>query len=251
MYTVVVHNRIDQIISTFCLIGLWHDRNRTKFRRCILSIWHLAVYAYYPLSLAIGAHTSENETESIFLGVMSIVAFVGTVRLFYFVLKKDEILNFIRKISVHTIKNFEDDQEVKQKINLFIRFASYYEVMLAVAVISVIALPIFSTENRLPFTIFFPLDWRSNKVYYWITFAFVSYELLMTVVCTFFNVIIWYLMMALVLEYKILGNEFKNVGWIDKATTETLSTKLSVKEKSDLFRRELISLIKKHRNLQK
>ncbi len=239
MLTVEVHTRIDKLISMFYFIGLWHDENRSKLLRWILSSWHLIVYGYYPFSLVAGALICDNDTERIFLGVMSIVAGVAAVRLYYFVLNKDKILKLIRKIGVHKIKGSDDEFHlVIQKVNVFIRFASYYEAMLLSTVTSlmIISLPIISNEKRLPFNIFIPLDWRSNEVYYWVSFTFVSFEILMTVVCTLFNVIIWYLMLALVLEYELLGNEFKSMGWING--------------KSDIFGRELISLIKKHRNLQ-
>lgn len=252
MYTIEVHSRIDQILSMFYFIGLWYDPNRHTIFKRILSIWHVALYAYYPFSLVIGAYQSDNDTETMYLIVMTIVAGVGAVRLYYFVLNKDEILNFIRKLGVHRWNDSEEKfQQVNKKINFFIRFATYYEVMSTGAVMSliIIALPIFSAEKRLPFNIYIPLDWRNNELHYWIIYAYVTYDALMAVVCTFFNVIIWYLMMGLVLEYEILGSEFKNVGWITKSTTESISPTFSDGE--DLFFAELISLIKKHRNLQK
>lgn len=247
MYTVKVHNRIDQIISMFYFIGLWHSKSRTMILNWFLKIWHLTVYGYYPFSLVMGALTCVNETETIFLGVMSIIAIVGAVRLYYFILKKDEVLSLIRAIGVHEIKDSaEKFHQVNKNINIFIRFVTCFQVMLLVAAILVpiIALPIFTTERRLPLNIYVPLDWKNNEFIYWIIYIFVTYEIFMSVVCGFFSVVIWYLMMALVFEFELLGNEFKNLGW--GRTTETSSNG----ELQDFFFNELRSLIKKHKNLQ-
>ncbi len=253
MHTVEVHTRIEKIISLFYFIGFWHDENRSKLLNWILRSWHLVVYGYYPFSLVAGALICDSDTERIFLGVMSIVAGLAAVRLYYFVLNKDKILKIIRELGVHTIKDSEDEfHRINEIVNVFIKFASYYVAISLSAIVSliIIALPIFSTVNRLPFNIFIPLDWRSNELYYWIAYAFVSYEALMSVVCTLFNVIIWYLMLAFVLEYDVLGNDFRNMGWTSEATTKTLCTNVRVGRKSNVFGRELILLIERHRNLQ-
>lgn len=248
MYNIEVHNRIQQIISVFYFTGLWHDQNRTKFIKFILSVWHLALYAYYPISLIGGALSSANNMERIFLGVMSIIALVSAVKLYYFILKMDTIHQLIRKMGVHSLENKEEFNRVSFRINVFIKFISYFEVTLLCAVMTliIIALPLFSNEKRFPLNIYFPLDWENNEFYYWITYAFVAYELLMCVVSTFSNVIIWYLMMACVTECEILGNEFKNLGL---ATAET-DSKISISEKQKLFLKQLIQLIKKHQNLK-
>lgn len=181
----------------------------------------------------------ETVTESIFLVVMTIITALATTRLFYFIVNQDKILKLIREIGVHRINDTEEEfHRMDGIVNVFVRFASYYLVMSfsTIVIMVTINLPIFSMEKRFPFNVFIPLDWSSNETYYWIIYIFVSYNAFMSVACILFNVIIWYLMLALALEYDILGNEFRNMGWINETT--------------DSFHRELISLIKKHRNLQ-
>lgn len=246
MYTIAVNYRIGQIISAFHFIGLWHDDRRSKFHKWFLSILHLMFYAYYPFALITGALTSDNHTESIFTLVMSILTFVTAVRLYYFVLKQNEILHFIRKIGVHSIKDSEKlFCQINDKINAFNRFINVFVIMILSAFFTAVTknMPIFSTEKRLPFRIYFPLDWTKNDIYYWITYTFTSLEVFMTIFCAFFSVIIWYMMLAFALEYEILGDEFKNLGRTDMVTVET-------QPKEDLFLNDLILLIKKHRDLQ-
>lgn len=245
MYKVGVHRRLEQVISIFHFIGLWHDDNdhsKNKYLKWAKIIWHLTVYGYYPFSLALGALHCESDTEAIFLAVLAIVGTLLTIRLFYFALRKDEILKFIRTLGVHTIKdNAEEYRRVQNTVDLFARFGTSFEAMLVVAVSTMItiALPFFSSEKHFPLNIYVPLDWRNNEFYYWFIYILVSYDLVMTIIFSCFNVIIWYLIMSIVLEYEILGNEFRNMGKVKKS-----------KSNIDLFEKELIVLIKQHESLQ-
>lgn len=251
MYTIEVHIRIQSIINGFYFIGLWHDHNQNKFRKGFFKIWHIALFGYYPISLIGGAILSDNNTEPIFLGVMAIVTSVLIVRLYHFVLHMDEILFFIR-MGVHTIKDREEFNEVNDKIKAFIKFVSSFQLMIVSAVLTmiIIALPIISNEKRLPLNIYVPLNWKTNDIYYWLTFAFNTYEASITIVCTFFNVLIWYMMMACMIQYQVLGNEFKNLGFNNQAKQDN-KREISVSEKQNAFLHELIQLIKRHQHLQK
>lgn len=62
MYTIEVHNRIEQIMSLFYFLGLWHGDDRDNVRKWSLKIIHLLTYGYFPLSLVAGALTDDNET---------------------------------------------------------------------------------------------------------------------------------------------------------------------------------------------
>lgn len=251
MFTIKVHKRIEQIISVFYILGLWHDQSRINCGKWNISVLHLVIYIYYPCSLVVGSLESDNDMEKIFLGAMSIVSGLAAVRLFYFIREKDAILTFIRTVGVHTIRSEKKFHQINGELNMFMKFASYFELNCMGAVVSLIimALPFFTAERRLPFNIFIPyLDWRAHGIYYWIFYAYVAYGALMTLVCTLFIVIIWYLMISLVIEYEILGDTIENVGWIRK---DNLGHNAVLKKgKSDQFLQELIVLIKKHRDIQ-
>lgn len=248
MYTIKVHKRIEQIISVFYFMGLWHDDRENNFRKWVFRIYHIVIYGYFPVSLIAEAFTSDNESEAIYLGVVSIVAFVLAVRLYYFLLKKDEILELVHKMCTHSVTDNEQFHKVSNKIRVFIKIITYFGIMVvcSVSIQTVIALPMFSNEKVLPYNIYFFLDWRKSQLAYWIAFVFVMYESMISIVCVLFNIIIWYLMVSCVTEYQILGSEFRNIG--TKITlTENI---LSVVQKQELFLEELTSLIKRHQNLQ-
>lgn len=245
MFKIEGHKQIDRIISVFYFIGLWHG-NRNVFCNWASKIWHIVVYVYYPIALLLGGLISDNETERVFLGVVGIVTVVLSVRFYYIIWKKDEIVGFIREIGTFSMTDNGEFNEVNNNIKGFMKFVSYLEFVLLCAVIglSIVSLPIFSNEKHLPFNIYFPLDWKQSEVVYWIAYIFVMYEVVLSWMCTLFNVIVWYLMMSCATKYKLLGNKFRKMGFDGR-------TLISVSGKQDLFLEELIELIKDHQNLQK
>lgn len=245
-YNIKVPPRIEQIIYLFYLIGLWQDDNRTNFRKWVWKIFHLAVYVYYPVSLAVGALTNDNENARMFLVVLSIVTFVLAVRLYYILWKKDQIIKFIIEMGAHSIEDNEQFCFVNNKIRVFIKFVTYLQFMLVSSVIAmtIITSPIFSNEKMLPMNIYFPLDWKNNELFYWIAFLFVNYEMMISLVSALLNTIVWYLLMSFGIKYQTLGNQFKNLG------SETERKGILVRENQELFNLKLVELIKNHHGLQ-
>lgn len=243
MYTIKVHNRVDQVISVFHFIGLWSNDNWTDFRKFSLRMWYLCSHVCLPMSLAAGAITSENWIETIFFGVISISALIQTFRLYFFLWKQDEIVVFTHIISSHSIKDLKEFCRVNNKIENFMKFASYYHCMIFCGAITVIvlALPIISHKKQLPMNMTFPFDWKQSEIIYWIAFGFVAYEVMFSVLCAVFNTFIWYLMMSCATKYEILGNEFRNLG-VDGRLTALKKEKFSADK--------LILVVKGHKALQ-
>lgn len=244
MHCIEVHKTLNRMISALYFFGLWQSDNVSHCRSWCVRTWYLGVYGYVVIALAGGALTTDNENEMVFLAVLSIVAFVLEIRLYFFLLKKDVILGFIRNMGVHSIKDDEEFYQVNDKIKAFIKFVSSFEIMLVVAVstMAIIALPFFTSEKRLPLHYYFPFNWQENIILYITAYTFVTYGLMLTSLCTLFNVIIWYLMMSCAIKYQILGNELKNIGCGAEENDATVG-------EQDLFLLELIVLIKKHKQL--
>lgn len=242
MYTITVPKRIEQIISLFHFIGYWRNDDGRDIRKWILQLWHLVTYVLFVLLLAAGAFTSDNETESVYLAVVTITALVIAVRMYYFLWKKDQIVRLIHIMGAFSTTYKEDFIKVEDKVRIFIKLISFFWVTLLCTISGkvIISLPIFTSEKVLPLNIYFPLNWKTEgPLAYWMAFGFVTYACMTTIVCMLFNVIIWYLMMACEAKYQMLGNEIRNIG-----------TKITQKENKDLFLHELITLIINHQNLQ-
>lgn len=247
MYNIEVHKRVEQTISLFYFIGVWHDENRSDFHKWCLNIMHLLVCISYTTSVAVAAFTSDNITEASFLAVTSIANFVQAIRLYYFMWKNQEILRFLRSMGAHSIEGHQDFIRVNNKINLFIKFATFCYLLIFFGLLMsiIFKLPIITKQKSLPVNIYFPMDWKNNEVTYWIAFSFTGISIMVVVVYSVTNPVIWYLMMCCAMKYQILGNEFSNLGKNKLKKPIFLHTK-----NQDSFHDELIVLIKKHQAVQ-
>lgn len=245
MPNIDVPPRIHQIISLFHCIRLWRSDDVSYSNSMISKILHLVVYIYYPVSLMAGAFTNDNEAEKMFLVVLSIVTFVLAIRLFYILWKKDRIIGFIHKLGRHTITDGEQYHRVNDKIMIFIKLVTFMELMLLFAVIAmtIITSPIVSTKKMLPMNIYLPFDWKHNDLLYWIAFAFVIYEMMISMTSSLMNPIIWYLMISCASKYQLIGHELKGLG-------NVVSSSIAIGDK-DSYQMQLISKIKDHHDLQK
>lgn len=252
MYNIKLPERINQIISVFHFLGLWQGNDKTIFRKKISRILNVVVYAYYPISLAAGSYFSDNETEQLFLGNLSIAQFVLTAKLYFFLLKNEQIIEFIRKLGAHSTKDSGLFNKVNNKIRVFVKFGTLLASMLLYVIIAltITSLPIFSKEKKLPVNLYFPVNWKENELFYWMAFAFVDYLFITSVVIALMNMIIWYIMMSCAIKYEIMCNEFRNIGFVNTTTTAAKEQIVSrQKIQQNLFCAELISLIKYHQDL--
>lgn len=254
MYRIEVHRRIEQIISLFYYIGVWHKGSRTVFLEWCLKSFHLGLCIWHMITIFIGFFASENIIGMSFIGACGIISFNVTVRLGFFLWKQDRIIQLIRSLGAHLINNSNESDRINLKINIFIKFALLYQFILffTVPVVMIIPTPIISDEKTLPFNPFPTVNWKNNYIGYWIAFVVVFYMFIINVVFHFFNILIWYMMISCGIKYQILGNAFKNLG---KATLKNVvlskSEKVSDSKEQVLFLSELMELIQFHQNLLK
>jgi len=237
------------MISVFYFIGLWNGDHFTARRKLATNLWFIGIYGLFTISTVGGAFQCDDDGESKYLANVSIITFVTTVRSYYLLWKKDEILEFIHTFGAHSIKNNEDFKRVNKKVNKFVQFICFFEVMVAVGIVStiVLALPIVCNEKRLPLNVYIPFDWKENEVIYWMTYLISSYQMMLSVALALFNFIIWYLMMSCGIKYQLLGNEFREMGFVHGESVRNII----VARNQELFLKELLEQIKYHRHLQK
>lgn len=203
------------------------------------------------VSIALKPLECDDKTEVIFSVAMSILCFVHTIRLYYFLQNEDEIRRLICSLGFHSINDYQEFNRVNNKIKGFMKFATLYLFTCISGTLFVIvtALPLFSNEKKLPFNLYVPFDWKRNEITYWIAFLYIAYAMIFNGFYTLFNSVIWYLMMSCGLKYQTLSKEISDISVNDKKTLKKLNN--SVAQEKDFFLLELIVLVKKHQDLYK
>lgn len=241
------HALIYQIIALLKLLGIWHGEEDSQFKKLAKTIITVTVCMSFTMSLAFGAVLSDNRNEVIFLAAASIASALMNVKLTYVLWKKEEIMEFLNKISVYSLARRAQFDEINKKLNKFARlgYISIITLSLSILIFIVLSLPIFSTERRLPLNVAFPLDWKNSTLFYCLGYTFVLTGVIYAMVVTFFTIVYLYIMINCSVKYQVLANEFRNLN----ATAIIIQSGALIKmqEKSNL--QTLIQLIKVHQKL--
>ncbi len=228
------------MMSVFRLMRLWRD-NESDAYQMGRNIVQFILFLHYLTSSLIMACTANDGDERRFFSVVSIIIVNVTVRLYYILWKKKEIIELTIHIGTGSFKNRDSFNRVNERTNLFMKFATGMLVMnysTNVALI-IFRLPFFATKKQLPVNLYFPFDLEASEFLFWAAYAFVTYEMILCPTCTLMNTIIWYLMMCLAMKYQTLGTDFQVMGDFN---TDGGASKH--------FEEELSALIEQHKDLQ-
>lgn len=247
MYNIEIHSTFHCIIGAFYEFGLWHNEEKSTFRKNGRRLFYLLNMILFQILLVTCACFSDDKSESVFLVQVEISAIVMAVKLIYLLWKKDTILEMLSTTMVaHSISDHVLFMQVNKKITKFMKFVHVYLVMIAVIVFILIIspLPIFSVEKKLPLSIPFSLDCKYSEIIYWLTYAFLTFQICLIAVVNLLTVIIWYVMLNCSIKYQILGNQFRRLG-----VRETKPTETDKPEEDDLYHQDLVCSIGNHQNI--
>lgn len=246
MSTIGIHNRLNQIIAMYYSLHIW-QREGTSYLQVIVKLFYYALHLSYVMAVFLGIFLCE-DNEIIFQIAVFLAYLVINVKLYYILWKQIDICSFLYEICSHSVSNSIDVMEINRKINVFVRFATYFLIMAALGTVPFFCfrLPIFSSQRKLPLTIGFPLNWRNNVFYYWTAYFYVTINHFLTAVYLSSTVIIWYIMINCSIKNESLGRQLGNLG----TNTVIANAKISEAEKRKLYLHEYIDFIRNYQKMR-
>lgn len=239
MHCVKLHKRIDQINSSF--YRLWDHPDKTAAKDRLKTILILIFYALFSMSFMVGAITSDDKNEFIFLLEATVITVVELIRICYAIRKKNEFIDLLSKIGVFNVETQEDFTLANNKLNRFMKFATFFlNYVFITSLFAVLLPPFVGNEKKLFFNIAFPLDHKNDEISFWVALAFLGTEIFLTTNAFSVNVTIWYLLLNCGIRYEVLGNRFRNLG------VKQFKKRMSKSEKQHLFAADLTTAIKAH-----
>lgn len=201
---------IEKIVKTFFWLRIWRNENNptSKFHTCAQIFIFVVFYVLYFMSLAIGAVISDSLMEAVYLCVTFLSVFLLSVYLLTFSWRQHEVEAILHDIAIDKSCGSED---VRNKLSTFTTFSNSFKFLAVYGSIIGMVFPVFL--GSLPFQIWFPLDWKGNKMSYWLAVAYclISYTFsIATAVCL--RLFVWFVMLSLSLQYELLGIRFKALG---------------------------------------
>lgn len=250
IYNIKPHRIISHCITVLTFFGLWQKDDQFLIIKLLKKLIYFLISSSFCVSLFSGSYLSVDYNESFFLTAAGIGGTLQFVKLIYVLNKKEDISSFLNDICVHSLDS-DEFNEVKEKLSNFAKFgyANIFITTFGVVGFHIITLPVFSTEVALPLSIEFPLDWKNNRISYWLAHSFIAIGIFTAAIAYFFTIIYWYIMLNCSIKYKILGNRFRKLGHRTAAIISKNVT--SPLEKKELFSKCFIDLVKTHQNIQR
>ncbi|XP_037032787.1 odorant receptor 94b-like [Bradysia coprophila] len=248
MSHVQIDNVISQMVSLFYYIGFWHRGDEPTAKELRWKFFYCIYYIVFVASMVVGSMISEKDDETIFMVESSITVGVFNVKLWFLIWKQKPILDLLHRICVFSIRYEEDFRFFNVKLRVFRKFVIFFCIMASVACLEVLLAPFIASKKIIIFEIGFPLDYKNSEIAFWIANSFILTECVLSMITTFFSILIWYLLLSCSLRYNLLGRELKRLGQI---ISEDSKNEISEKQKHTIFMQDLKASIDAHLHLKK
>lgn len=247
MYNIKLHSTVTKMTNVFYHFGMWGNENENASRQMAKKLLHFVPFATFLISAALGAFVSQDWNECVFMAVAAVMIAVLTLKLFYICWRREMILRFLHEVSEHSIKHHNTFIRINNRIESFIKFGYAFLAMILMAQLSLTVPPLFLSEKILSINIWFPLDWKTSAISYWIAYFFAAGSLLYLCVISFLTIILWYMMLNCTIKYEILGDQFREMGEMEATPNKSLIPKA---DKEKAYLRNLYALIETHQNIK-
>lgn len=243
MYKVELPTGIKKIMDCFYKVGLWHSGDEITPRETTIKLFYSFFYSLFLISLIVGAFSSDDTDESIFLVETAVLVLVAFVKILYMIWKQREFVDLLIRIGEHFIDDREQFNLVNEEMESFMKLSIVLvSSTLFGAFCAAVLIPLLGSERQQFLNVGFPFDWRTNELVYWSEFVFLLTEIILSISTFLFSVLMWYLLLNCALKYDVLANRLRKMD-------VTESAYISDRQKDNLFLRDLIGGINSHRDI--
>ncbi len=229
---------IGKFYSTFHFIGFWRIDSRIHFSQLIRALH----FVLLTLSIFGEACTTGEQNDSIFLFNISLMCIVQIRRMYMLIWRKEEIFSLTQNVlRLRHAKDYEVSLSANWKLKIMTTLANSFVLVLIFVLLSGIIAPIF--VKQLVFDIYFPLDYKTSRLAFWLAYVFIAIGTILSVVCSLVNVIAWYVMLNIVIRIEILGAEFQNLGMCKLRDENGSQIHLSMRKQQKLYEKQFAEAI--------
>ncbi|XP_037043155.1 uncharacterized protein LOC119079380 [Bradysia coprophila] len=242
MHNTELNQTLCQVTEVFYFLRMWTRKEESNSFKIGRTLFFLIYYSLFQILLVTCSVLSPDANEAIFLATVEVFILVVTIKVKCLLWNKDDMCSFIfDPITTHSILDVDTTELVDKDITFFLKFIQFYLAINCSSVISIAvgALPMITNDRKLPLFISYKLDLEGlySDYVYWTAYVFVVSEVFLGIIFTLSNILIWYAMFNYSLEYQVIGSQMKQLGKNRLGRTD--------------FQRDLIQVIKNHRNLSK
>lgn len=237
-----------ELLPSFPFFLLYNFLSLCIGRFVTFSEFFFHLYNFLSRWRAAGGLVSNDFGDSVFLLTLGMVVAVLEFKGFYIFFKQNEILTLLNDTCIQFVPNNEQLlHSVNKTLNIFKKCCVIF-IVLSIGltlIIMILSSPLIS--QKLPFDIWFPLDYKRSRTAHWMAHCFVFINELFVILVSLLSSILWYVMLNCSIKYEILGYRLKNCG-----APVGLDNQIITEAKNhDFVESELIKCIQMHQMLEK
>ncbi len=95
-------------MGLFYRLGMWSDKNVTTFGDHCRKLFYFIYFASLEISIVVGAYTADDDDESVFLTVISVVGVVLTYRMWLLLWRKNGLKLLLNQIGAYSTNDRDE-----------------------------------------------------------------------------------------------------------------------------------------------
>lgn len=152
----------------------------------------------------------------------------------------------------------EEQLFISRRLKEFNKLSFAFTVTIYFCLFTQLIVPLFLTKDTLPLPIWFPLNWRHNKLHFWIVYIYSCMAIFVIGhMVMLLQIFTCYLMFMNILKFEVLGLRLSRLGyqqyfeseWKNQIRCNTVGYGLEQEDLSDNFTNRLIKCVKCHRKI--
>lgn len=207
-------NRITNfLLFFFTAFGLWPPKHAVFYK--IYGILFQFVFSFlFSVFMCINLFILENKgnmTDALHMSLTEVALFIKVVNFF---VRGKAMQTMLRTIQEFKLENLDEERIIDEKLSFFLKVSIYYYGMANMAGFSGDFAALVAKDVRLPFQGWYPLDWKHNRLSYWIVFVYQGIGMFIT---SNLNITIelfpMFLMFMISAKVEILGRRLQMIGY--------------------------------------
>lgn len=228
----------------FRLFGMWPHENSGYlyyiYGLIFLFIFSFAFSAFMVINLFVLEDISQI-TDNMYMALTEVALFVKIVNFF---IRFKAMQSMFRTVQNFQLESAEEEQLIRERLSFFLNVSIYYYACANSAVVMNTISALSATVVKLPFHGWYGLDWRENRNYYWLIFAYQTVGMTITanlnITIELFPML---LMFMASVKMELLGRRMQLIGWCVENTKNTM------KDSVQNAHLDLINSIETHKDI--
>lgn len=230
-YNIAIPDSITHVYSIFHLVGLWRNKDGVA----IYQVFFFVYFMMLIVSITVGSFITEDPDERVFQFVTTFIGIVQITRMHCLIWKEKKIKSLTRENGIYSTNDYEVYTRAVKKMNSMNTLARLFMSVMVLCLIAVALFPLVSNEKRLIYTIPFPVDYTVSTGAFWMAYTFVTTSFFWSIVCCFYVVVVWYMMLNFTIKYEVPGSQFKYLGMAEAKERKVGRNNLSTTGNSGLY----------------